>query len=255
MFNLLMDVELEYVRCFSKELKTKEFSRFWDDELDDMYAYNLTVVQDIEDINNIISNEFKHSRNLGKEFLVVEINGDTSKEFLLNLKLKPSSVDKLYYMSIPTKEYENMLLNEECKIEEVKTKAEFQEMINLSIVDNAPNWGEDFAEERIIRKVKSYKENNGLKVFLSYKDNTPMGSCELLISNKVAKIEDFGVSEKYQKKGFGTTIIRDMVKRSYESGAEIAYVITDSKDTANDMYKKCGFKKVGEKTQLIFSFI
>ena len=46
-----------------------------------------------------------------------------------------------------------------------------------------------------------------------------------------------------------------MVKRSNESEAEIAYVITDSKDTANDMYKKCGFKKVGEKTQLIFSFI
>ena len=184
MFNLLMDAELEYVRCFSKELKTKEFSRFWDDELDDMYAYNLTVVQDylsIEDINNIISKEFKHSRNLGKEFLVIEINGDASEEFLRNLKLKPSSVDKLYYMSIPTVEYKNMLFNEECKVEEVKTKDKFQEMIKLSILDNASNWGEEFSEDRIRRKVKAYKADNSLKVFLSYKDTTPMGSCELLI--------------------------------------------------------------------------
>ena len=253
-----MDAELEYVRCFSKEIKTKEFSRFWDNDLDDMYAYNLTVVQDylsIEDINNIISKEFKHSKSLGKEFLVIEINGDSSDEFLCNLKLKPSSVDKLYYMSIPTIEYKNMKFNEECKIEEVKTKGKFQEMIKLSILDNGSNWGEEFSEDRIRRKVKAYKADNSLKAFLSYKDTTPMGSCELLRHNKVAKIEDFGVSEKYQRKGFGTTILRDMLKRANESEAEIAYVITDSKDTANDMYKKCGFKKVGEKTQLIFSFV
>ena len=253
-----MDAELEYVRCFSKELKTKEFSRFWDNDLDDMYAYNLTVIQDylsIEDINNIISKEFKHSRSLGKEFLVIEINGYPSEEFLCNLKLKPSSVDKLYYMSIPTVEYKNMKLNEKCKVEEVKTKGKFQEMIKLSILDNAPNWGKEFSEDRIRRKVKAYKADNNLKAFLCYKDTIPMGSCELLRHNKVVKIEDFGVSEKYQRKGFGTAILRDMLKRANESEAEIAYVITDSKDTANDMYKKCGFKKVGEKTQLIFSFV
>jgi len=257
MFNLLMEAELNYVRCFSKELKTREFIRFWDDELDDMYAFNLTIIQDnapIEDINNIISKEFKHSRSIGKEFLVIEINGEAQEEFLHNLKVKPSSVDKLYYMSIPTEEYKNMKFNKECNVEEVKTEYKFQELIKLSIFDNAPNWGKVFSEERITRKVKSYKDNNSLKVFLSYKDTLPMGSCELLIYNKVAKIEDFGVSEKFQRKGFGTTIIREMLKKSFEDQAEIAYVITDSKDTAMEMYKKCGFKKVGEKTQLIFSF-
>jgi spore maturation protein CgeE len=258
MFNLLMDAELEYVRCFSKELKTRKFSRFWDDDLDDMYAYNLTIVHDnvfIEDINNIIDKEIKQSRSLGKEFLVVEINGEASEEFLRNLKLKPSSVDRLYYMSIPTKEYRNMKFNMDCKVAEVKTKDEFQKLIKLSILDNSSNWGKEFSEERIRRKVKSYKENNSLKVFLSYKDAKPMGSCELLIHNKVAKIEDFGVSEEFQRKGFGTTILRNMVKRSNEAKVEFAYVITDSKDTVNDMYRKCGFKKVGEKTQLIFSFM
>lgn len=257
MFNLLMDAELEYVRCFSKELKTKQFSRFWDNELDDMYAYNLTVVQDcisIDEINNIISNEFKQSRRIEKEFLVIEVNGNLSEEFLGDLKIKPSSIDKLYYMSIPTMEYKNMFFNEECRIEEVKTKLEFQEMIKLSILDNASNWGVEFSEDRIRRKVKAYMDHNKLKAFLSYKDAIPMGSCELLCYNKVAKIEDFGVSEKYQRRGFGTTILRDMLKRANELDSEIAYVITDSEDTSNDMYKKCGFKKVGEKTQLIFSF-
>lgn len=257
MFNLLMDAELEYVRCFSNEIKTKEFSRFWDNELDDMYAYNLTVVHEylsIEDINNIISKEVKYSKSLEKEFLVIEINGNVSEEFLHDLKLKPSSVDKLYYMSIPTVEYKNIKFHGECRVEEVKTKDKFQEIIKLSILDNGSNWGKEFSEDRIRRKVKSYKANNSLKVFLCYKDSTPMGSCELLCHNKVAKIEDFGVSVKYQRKGFGKTMLRDMMKRANESEAEIAYVITDSNDTANDMYKKCGFKKIGEKTQLIFSF-
>jgi len=39
-----------------------------------------------------------------------------------------------------------------------------------------------------------------------------------------------------------------------EHGAKIIYLITDSDDTAKEMYKKCGMIKVGEKTELIYSF-
>jgi spore maturation protein CgeE len=39
-----------------------------------------------------------------------------------------------------------------------------------------------------------------------------------------------------------------MVKR----GVKIAYLITDSDDTAKDMYTKCGFTKVWQKTILFF---
>jgi len=41
-----------------------------------------------------------------------------------------------------------------------------------------------------------------------------------------------------------------MLKDCYEKGIEEAYLITDSDDTAKDMYKKCGFSKIGEKTEL-----
>jgi len=68
----------------------------------------------------------------------------------------------------------------------------------------------------------------------------------------VGRIEDFDILQKYQRKGFGTSVLKHLLEEARANCVEFVYLITDSGDTAKEMYKKCGFKKAGEKTELFF---
>jgi len=60
-------------------------------------------------------------------------------------------------------------------------------------------------------------------------------------------------AENFLQIGCNFSIKSELLKNSYNFGAEIAYVLTDSSDTAKDMYRKCGFAKIGTKTILNFT--
>ena len=64
--------------------------------------------------------------------------------------------------------------------------------------------------------------------------------------------EDFDIIEMYQRKGFGSFVLRTLLKECSENGIEQAYLVTDHDDTAKDMYAKCGFKPVGKSFELMF---
>lgn len=258
MINLFRNTEIEYIRCFSEELETEQFIRFWDNDSEDMYANNITVIKKhvpVEDIVPIINKEIKLRKKLGKEFLVIEIDGDINRDILDEIKIKPSRVDKLDYMYINTEAYNNLSARSNCKIKEVVGEDAIRDATNLSILDNAPTMGEIFSTFRIGRKIDAYKdESNKLESLLCCDGNIAVGSCELLINDNVVKIEDFGIIGCYRRQGYGTSILRETLKRAHEAGSKYAYVITENSDTAKDMYIKCGFQKIAEKTQVIYSF-
>ncbi|MEK6265253.1 MAG: GNAT family N-acetyltransferase [Clostridium sp.] len=66
-------------------------------------------------------------------------------------------------------------------------------------------------------------------------------------------MEDFDILKNYQRKGFGTSLLKYLLEEAKDNSVKFVYLITDSGDTAKDMYKKCGFKKAGEKTELFFN--
>ena len=76
---------------------------------------------------------------------------------------------------------------------------------------------------------------------------------EMLSTIGVAKIEDFDVLPKYQRKGYGSALLKEIICIALEQNARIIYLVTDEDDTAKEMYLKIGFEKVGEKTQLFFT--
>lgn len=258
MINYLIDSDLEYIRCFSRELEEKETYRFWDCEFEEMYANNITVLKDHfsnEEIIRIINREIKERKKANKEFLVIEVQGRVNREVLKGIKIRPTIVSKLDYMIVETNKYKYMKANNNCSIKEVINEEQFRDVINVSILDNAPFMGEQFSRERINRKVMAYREEgNRLSAYLCYNDNIAIGSCEMLLNCKVAKIEDFGVLKYYQRKGYGTAMIKHLLMEANRCGINFAYVVTDSSDTAKYMYKKCGFLKIGEKTQILYSF-
>lgn len=259
MINCLINCELEYIRCFSKEIEDNKFIRFSDSTLEEMYANNITVLKDglsNEEIVRVIDKEIVERKKANKEFLIFELQGRVNREVLKAIKIRPTMVSKLDYMIINTDKYKYMKSNDCCNIKEVISEDEFRDIINVSILDNAPFMGEKFSRDRINRKVIAYREDgNGLSAYLCYNGNIAIGSCEMLINSQVAKIEDFGVLRFYQRKGFGTSMVKHLLMEANKGGIDFAYVITDSSDTAKNMYRKCGFEKIGEKTQVLYSFI
>nr|WP_269320288.1 GNAT family N-acetyltransferase [Oceanivirga salmonicida] len=79
-----------------------------------------------------------------------------------------------------------------------------------------------------------------------------MGICDLFMHNKIAKIENFLVIPKYQRKGYGTYILKNIIDIALENGTELIYLITNENDTAKEMYEKLYFDKVGERIEIVF---
>ena len=79
-----------------------------------------------------------------------------------------------------------------------------------------------------------------------------IGSCDLFMYKVVAKIEDFAVIPTYQRKGYGTTILKALIDIAIKENCHTIYLVTAEDDTAKEMYQKIGFNKTGEKTDLFF---
>lgn len=252
--NLLQNTEIEYAKCFSQCIDEEEKIRFIDNNIPDMYCHNFILLKNglsDDEINEIILKELQLSIKENKSFLQLEVNFPLSPNALKNLSICPE-ITKYYYMSIPTCKYNSLKEKDECTVEEAVSEKVLEDGIQVDVQANSSAMGEDFSERRIYRKVQAYNTTNNLKFYVCYHKDIPVGNCELFINNGIAKIEDFDILEKYQRKGFGTAVLRKLLMTSKKLGVEKAYVITDSEDTAKDMYRKCGFCKVGEKTIIFF---
>jgi len=47
-------------------------------------------------------------------------------------------------------------------------------------------------------------------------------------------------------------ILKAIIEMAQKNGVSAIYLVTDEEDTVKEMYRKCGFRKIGEKTDLFF---
>lgn len=258
MINLLKNTEIKYVRCYSQEKEYKKIIRFWDENFKNLYASNLTVLKEnveTEELIKILIDELKFNRRANKRFLNFEINKEISRGELLKFNIRPSRVDKFDYMIISSKTNVNVPCKDDIKIKKVVSNKEYEELININIKDNIKSLGYGYAKARILRKVNVYKDDkNDLAAFLIYENNLPVGSFELFVNNKVTKLEDIGILEEYRGKGIGSFTLKYLLNMCNSNNIEYLYVITEKLGYAKKVYEKIGFKKIGEKTQIIFDF-
>lgn len=112
--------------------------------------------------------------------------------------------------------------------------------------------GKDFCTRRAYRRGKVYTSNTGVNAYVCYEGQDVIGNCDLFIYDGVAKIEDFSVIPKYQRKGYGTSILKHLIDIALNENCHTVYLVTDEDDTPKEMYKKLGFNKVAERTDLMF---
>ena len=258
MLNLLgkiYNTEVEYVNLFSQSYESNNIIRFRDDCIPDMYTHNFIFIKNnygIDKTEEIILTELEQRKKEGLNFLRVELNFSIDNDLLNKLPIKPQ-ITKYDYMYIDPKVCNELDGNKECIIKRATSQAVLNDGIEVDILANEPDMGKDFANRRIYRKSEVYKQSNiNLNLYVCYYEENPVGNCEFMYNDGIAKIEDFDILKKYQRKGFGTSLIKHLLNEANEKEIDIVYLITDNEDTAKEMYKKCGFKKVGEKIELFF---
>ncbi|WP_442600758.1 GNAT family N-acetyltransferase [Paenibacillus sp. KN14-4R] len=248
----IINAELTYTKLFSQSYEEENLIRFWDDEIPDMYTHNFTLVKNYsENLMEIISDELTLRKEQNKSFLRIEMNFDINEKILGELHVKPELT--IYdYMYIKTDRFRNIGGNSDCVIKQASSDEVILDGRTIDVLANEDSMGQDFARRRIDRKLKVYEMNQPLDLYVCYHKDIPIGNCELMTLENIAKIEDFDILKEYQRRGFGSKVIKYLLQRAEKQNVKHAYLITDSSDTAKEMYKKCGFEKIGVKTELQF---
>lgn len=253
MLEKLINSEIKYIEQFCETYHNKDFIRFWDDNLSDMYTHNFTLLKNNINVYQTLLNELEQRKKEGKDFLRIEANFNIDESIINKLPITPE-VSIYDYMCIEPDKYMLLNGNPHCIIKGARSNEVLKDGIEVDILANKGAMGLNFAKKRINRKSDIYKSSDSnISLYVCYYDDLPIGNCELMIHNKMAKIEDFDIIENYQRRGFGTSVLRHLLKEANYSNVNMAYLITDSADTAKEMYEKNGFYKAGEKTELFFN--
>jgi spore maturation protein CgeE len=256
MFSKFAETEIVYTKKFTENYEDNDIIRFYDNDLHDMHMHNFTYIKNNvcrDKFTKIILQELEKRKDENAKFLRIEFNFAVEEDFISNLPQIPE-VTKYDYMYIDPNMSEYLTGNEECIIKKAISEKVLKEGIEADILANESAMGTEFARKRIYRKSEVYKQlHSNLDLYVCNYNGIAIGNCELMLSNDIAKIEDFDILKKYQRKRFGTSLLKHLLKEAKANGVKIVYLITDSDDTAKDMYKKCGFKKAGEKTELFFN--
>jgi len=254
MLDKILNTELEYLKRYSSYEEEDKLMRFRDSKIPDMYSHNCTVITKVvseDELKAIIESEMDIRKKEKQPFLMIQFDFEVSDEFINQLDYD-FEVEKYDYYGIGTIEY-TKLNNRNAKIVKAINQKTIKDGVIVDIDANTSHMGLDFAIRRILRKKEVYEDKTShLDLYVVYEDERPIGNCEYFFNHDIVKIEDFDIIESHQRKGYGTSVLKRLLKQALDDGIDFAYLITESADTAKEFYRKCGMKKIGIRTELNF---
>lgn len=255
MINNIYKMEVQYIKLFCEYEDLGDYYRFYDNHIKDMYSHNFIYIKEhvnVKDIPSIIQQEILYRKSQGMKFLRVMVQGAIEQAVFDQVSVA-HDVEIFDYFGISSEQYTSIRPREGAS---VKLCSDVKESEHGRLVDIAANYRHmtlEFAIRRIDRKYRVYSDQgNALDLYVCYDGEEPVGNCELLVGDELAKIEDFDILDIYQRKGFGSHMIRSLLHKCYEKGIENAYLVTDHGDTAQEMYEKVGFQRVGQRTEVMY---
>ncbi|WIV13689.1 GNAT family N-acetyltransferase [Proteiniborus sp. MB09-C3] len=250
----IIECELEYTKCFSEVYEDEEIIRFSDDQLYDMYYHNFTYIKkamsDIE-LKRIIQNEISLRLSKKSNFCNIILNSAVSSSLLSMLKCKPEISINGYY-SFDISNFSRLNALTDCTIKKVNNQEMIDDILFCDLQHDEEKLGKDFCTRRCYRRGRVYISDNGVNSYICHYNGYIIGNCDLFMHNGIAKIEDFAVIPTYQRRGYGTTILNELIDIAIKNNSHTIYLVTDEDDTPKEMYKKIGFNKIGERTDLFF---
>ena len=247
----ILNCEIEYSKCFSESIEEKNCIRFSDTLLNDMYSHNYTLIKDAgsdDELRGIIEGEIALRRGMG--YCNIASYVGITDGFLELFAPKPEiSVNGFYLLDGETSA---LRTKAGCGISKVSNQAMLDDVLRMDIEHDGEDIGVEFCTARVERRKVAYLAQDGVDCYVCYDNGEAVGKCDLFIHSGVAKIEDFAVSPSRQRKGYGAAILQAIIETARKHGVSTIYLVTDEEDTVKEMYLKCGFRKIGEKTDLFF---
>lgn len=249
----MIKTEHAYIECFAKKEQLPTFNRYVDSLIIDMYSHNLTYItkeMNLSEFYETIKTEKKARTKQG--FLNIQVDKIYDEtEVFKNLGLSWKTL--LSYYQFDLSKLNKLKTRKDCYIRKLDEK-QLKVALAFDLYTNGDELGEQFTIDRFDRRSKVYLESDKVDCYLCYIDNLVVAHCDLFIHEGVAKIEDFDVMPDMQRQGIGTTVLNALVSIAVEKGASIVYLITDTEDTAKEMYEKCKMVHVATKQEYFFGF-
>lgn len=250
----VIECEMEYTKCFSEFFENDNIIRFWDNQLKDMYCHNYTYIKKLMselEFKQIVEDEISLKLSQKSDFCKVTLNSAVNSYQLTSLKYKPEISTNGYY-SFDISQLSRLNARVGCIVKKVDNQEMVDDILYCDLQYDEKTLGKDFCTRRCYRRGKVYVSDKGVNAYVCYHNGEIIGSCNLLMYKGIAKIEDFVVIPTFQRKGYGTTILKSLINIAVKENSHTIYLVTDEDDTAKEMYQKIGFSKIGESTDLFF---
>jgi len=250
----IMQCENKYAECFCKPTEQQGFIRFRDEMIPDMYYHNYTRITGAKadaELVQIIETEIAHSKAEGKDFCLIRCHVPVNDTALARLPYTPDvSMAGHYLLEIAN--MPELKGVSECSVRRVDKHEMLEDILRLDLEHDGESLGKDFCTRRIYRRKDVYLSDEGVDSYICYAGGEAVGNCDLFIFGDTAKIEDFSVSPRHQRKGYGTAILKALIETAVQCGVTAVYLEADEDATAKEMYVKCGFYIIHEFTDLLF---
>ncbi|GAA0117300.1 GNAT family N-acetyltransferase [Clostridium senegalense] len=248
----IVECETKYIQCFSDSYEDKSIIRFRDNELKDMYYHNYTYIKNSmseNELRNIIKNEISLRLCEEENYCNILSNYNINSSLISSLKYD-SEISINGYYTFDIEYFSRLKAIPDCIVKKVSNEKMVNDILYCDLQHDEKTLGKDFCTRRSYRRGKVYISDKGVNSYLCYHNGQVVGNCDLFIYKGIAKIEDFDVIPRYQRKGYGTTILKSLINTAIKEKCHTIYLITDEEDTAKEMYKKIGFSKIGERIDL-----
>ncbi len=247
------------IRCehtYSKEYCTvyedDNVIRFIDYSLPEMRDHNYIYIKKKKALQEVVDEEINKCSINKQNYLKIVFDVD-DENFELSTLNGNYSVDKIGYYCFNILSVSNIKIEKNLIIKKVNHPKMIEDIIFCDLEFDGDLSRKEFHDKKNKRRGEVYLSDSSVDAYICYDGNKTVGICDLFIYDGVAKIENFLVIPKYQRKAYGTYILKKMIDIALENDAKLIYLITDEADTAKEMYKKLYFNKIGERIELIFT--
>jgi len=246
----------QYHLAFSRRTVTPHVYLYRDESIPDMYSSNFNEVYAIPDLawlRQYIKEALDQAKS--EQMAHVRIHLTPSIPFTEQLAAFASDLgyetSVLLYMMAPLSLNRSLPPHSGCSVRRGEHPAVREDAVAVMQAFDSLHIDPDFGPRKARRKGEIYAAGT-IVPYVCYALEKPVGVCEWMLSGDFVRMEDFSILDEWQRKGFGTEMIRVMMDDAEKAGATHMYLTTYADDTAQEMYRKIGFREAAKELHLIW---
>lgn len=246
--------EIAYARQFCTDYEDENIIRFRHPEIKDMYSLNYTFIKKKNKelkMRSLCEEEIAYSVSNREKYTNIFVNGSIHPRILTYIKYPSIFTINGFYV-FDMKNFDTLTALDGCEVKKVVALETLEEVLKIDIDVDGSTTDAEFCTRRLYGKSRVYLYSEGVDAYICYHKGEAIGRCDLFIHEGVAKIEDFSILQNHQRKGYGKTMLKQLIQIAVDKGCETIYLVTDESETAKDMYIKSGFNRLTETTEVRF---